>query len=201
MRVYIPSSSTAGNRTIQLVDATGVVLQEMVVNLGIGEHVVELNFDVPIGNDLSLRNTENNLARNNSGVDYPYPIGDMGEITTSLIGDGFYYYFYDWKVQKASFECISDRVPVNVNVTDAHEVFTQAGFSIFPNPTSDRLFVKMENPAESLTLLDAQGKIIESKKTIGNETITLKTNELSAGLYFIRITAEGQLFHSKFVKE
>ncbi len=201
VRVYVPNNAPNGLRTIQLVDANDAVLDEISISLTQGEHVIDLNFEVPIGNDYSLRCLQNNLFRNNSGIDYPYPIGDMGEITTSFYGDGFYYYFYDWKVQKKSFDCVSDRVPVNVEVTDVSEEFAQAGFSIFPNPVSSNLFVKMDTAAERITLLDAQGRLVSEKTTAGFTTDQIEVADLSAGIYTIQIMSDGQLFHQRFVKE
>ncbi len=201
VRVYVPNNAPIGLRTIRLVDADDQVLEEVSINLDHGEHVLNLNFGVPVGNDLTLRCVQNNLFRNNSGVEYPYPIGDMGEIVTSFFGNGFYYYFYDWKVQKSSFDCVSERVPVTIDVTDASEVFAQAGFNIYPNPAGNALFVKMETQAERITLLDGQGRIVLQKKTPGNKTEQLIINDLAAGIYLIQIMADGQLYHQRFVKE
>ncbi len=200
VRVYVPGNADIGVRTIQLVNADNQVLEEISINLDHGEHVVDLGFEVPVGNDFSLRCVENNLFRNNSGVDYPYPIGDMGEITTSFYGLDFYYYFYDWKVQKKDFSCASERVPVTVTVTSTSEIFAQAGFKIYPNPAGGALFVKMENQAERITLLDGQGRIVLQKKTTGNNTEELIINDLSSGIYMIQIMAGGRLFHQRFVK-
>ncbi len=200
VKVYVPTNTQAGERTIQLADRDGVILAEKKVDLDTGAHIVELNFDVPTGADFSLRNTEANLFRNNSGVNYPYPIGDVGEMTTSLFGLGHYYYFYDWKVQKEGYECVSERVSVTIEVTDAVETFAQAGFSIFPNPTSEELSVKMENPADQIRLFDFQGKVILEKETVGNSTEVLKISELAIGIYTIQIMADGAAYHSKFVK-
>ena len=201
VKVYVPTNTQPGERTIQLADKDGVILSEKIVDLDTGVHVIELNFDVPIGTDFSLRNPEANLFRNNSGVNYPYPIGDVGEITTSLIGNSWYYYFYDWKIQKEGQNCISERVPVTIEVTNTDETFAQAGFHIFPNPTSHELFVKMENAAELIRLFDIQGKMLLEKTTMGNTIEILKISDLAAGIYAIHIVAAGDVFHTKFVKQ
>ena len=201
VKVYVPSSSQAGSHTIQLVTSNSQILDQKIVNLSMGEHVVELDFSVPQGSDFSLRSPEHKLFRNNSGVQYPYPIGDVGEITTSVIGNGTYFYFYDWKVRKPELDCVSERVPVTIEVTDADEAFSQAGFSIFPNPASDNLFVKMVSSAEHLSLLDGQGRLIFEKATTGNTTESLKINELASGMYVLRVLAKGEVYHTMFVKE
>ena len=201
VRVYVPFASQAGIHTILLVNSEGDTLNKKIVDLPVGEHVVELNFDVPQGTDFTLRNPEHNFFRNNSGVQYPYPIGELGEITTALNGNSFYYYFYDWKVRKPALECVSERVNVTIEVTDAHEAFTEAGFSIFPNPAGNDLFVKMEGKAERISLLDGQGRLIVEKETFGKTTELLKINDLAAGIYMLRIMSDGKQFDTKFVKK
>ncbi|MEZ4934141.1 MAG: hypothetical protein R2788_18705 [Saprospiraceae bacterium] len=75
-------------------------LQQKTVDLVGGEQVIDLDFEVPQGTDFSLRSYEGQLFRNDFGVQFPYPIGEVGEITTTPIGNGYYYYFYDWKVKR-----------------------------------------------------------------------------------------------------
>ncbi|MEZ4984168.1 MAG: hypothetical protein R2795_03885 [Saprospiraceae bacterium] len=61
-------------------------MSQVVVDLQMGLQTIDLNFEVPVGTELSLRCAENNLFRNNAGVNYPYPIGDVGAITNSFYG-------------------------------------------------------------------------------------------------------------------
>lgn len=199
--VYIPNNGTAGERTVQLYDNAGILLEEMVVDLDLGWHTLELNFDIPEGTGYTLRNPEANLFRNNGGVSYPYAIGDVGEVTTSLFGNGFYYYFYNWMITKDQIACPSERVSVTIEVTDAHEVFTQAGFGIYPNPATDNLSVQMNRSAEGIAIMDAQGKAVIEQTTSGQTTMDLEITSLAPGIYFIRITADGTFYHTKFVKE
>ena len=63
---------------------------------------IELNFDVPAGNNLQLgiANGNSGLYRNSSGADYPYNIADMISITSSSANDPeYYYFFYDIEVE------------------------------------------------------------------------------------------------------
>ena len=201
VRVYVPNTTSAGVRTIQLVDGLGNVLNELALDLAQGEQVIDLNFEVPVGNGFSLRCPENNLFRNNGGVSYPYPIGNVGELTTSFFGDSYYYYFYDWKIQLESFDCVSDRIPVEINVTDTYEVFKQAGLDVFPNPFSDNLTVAMEYEAEWIRLIDNSGKLIIQQNTVGKTNEVLDLGGLPAGIYLIQISSKGNLYHQKLIKE
>ncbi len=76
------------------------------------------------------------MWRNTAPLDYPYPIGDVGKIITSSFGDDYYYFFYDWKIKKEDFECISDRTAVPVIISATEEADDESNISIFPNPTT-----------------------------------------------------------------
>jgi hypothetical protein len=61
--------------------------------------------------------------------------------------------------------------------------------SVYPNPASDFLTLKVENYDKeklSYKLFDANGKLMESKKVIGNETI-ISMGNLLPGLYFLKV--------------
>jgi PKD repeat protein len=110
VRVY---ANTAGNRTVQLRDNTGAVLQSAVIFMPVGSSVITLNFNVPVGTDLQLGTAggaTNNLYRNSSGAAYPYDIPGTVSITGNSAGNpAYYYYFYDWQI---SSTCNSARTPV-----------------------------------------------------------------------------------------
>ncbi len=105
-------ASGAGNRTIQLRNSSGTVLQSLVANLADGQNTVTLNFSLPVANDMALAiGGTSNLYRNQSGAVYPYNIGSSVSITSSNSGTaGYYYYFYNWKIQEPG--CISTRTVV-----------------------------------------------------------------------------------------
>ena len=115
-------SAAAGNRTIQLQDSAGNVLQSSVVNIPNGTSTVTLNFPLTVGRAYQLGCGDNvtitNLYRNITGAAFPYtdPSGYV-TITGNNVPDlVHYYFFYDWKLQGPS--CISARTPVTVNVTN-----------------------------------------------------------------------------------
>jgi len=112
VRVY---AQGAGNRTIELRDNSGTVIESTTVNIPDGESVVPLNFTLPVGTDLQLGTSAGpNLYRNNSGPSYPYDIPGVLSITSSTAGNEFYYFFYDWVVQQDG--CTTSRTEVIANV-------------------------------------------------------------------------------------
>lgn len=111
VKVY---ANSTGNRTIELRNSAGVVLQSKTVNLPVGESRVYLNFDVPQGNDfqLGLGSGSGNLFRSIGGTAFPYSISKTIEIYgTSSSSSSNYYYFYDWYIFVPSENCNSNRVP------------------------------------------------------------------------------------------
>ena len=74
------------------------------------------------------------------------------------------------------------------------------GLSLYPNPAQDLLNVKSQLAIDSYQILDISGKIIAGAQTNGTLQ-TIDVSRLSAGLYFIRITAsEGLSEIRRFVR-
>lgn len=105
-------AGAAGNRTIELRNSVGTVLQSATVPVPAGQSRVTLNFNVPAGVDLQLGTAGlSNLYRNQAGGNYPYSLPGLISITgNSANNAAYYYFFYDWEV--ASF-CAGSRVAVN----------------------------------------------------------------------------------------
>jgi len=115
VKVY---AASAGNRTITLRTSSGSVLASKTVNIPSGESRVDLNFYIPVMNNLQLEGPANpNLYRNNAGTNYPYIIGNSIKIKSSSATQnptGYYYYFYDWQIEGE--KCVSNRLPVNIYI-------------------------------------------------------------------------------------
>ncbi len=118
--VWVDASGT-GNRTIELRDNNGTVLQSTTVNIANGQGRVNLNFNIPVGQNLQLgwsQGSQPNLYRNSDGANYPYNLNGVLTIKNSSASQaGYYYAFYDWEISTSV--CTSQRVPVNVTVSQA----------------------------------------------------------------------------------
>lgn len=127
LRSVLVYANTAGNRTIQVRNSQGVVLQSRVVNIPQGSNRINLNFDIPAGEGFQLGvsgGQSNNLYRNNAGASYPYTYSNWLGITGNSAGNSaIYYFFYDWEI---SSQCQSPRSPVRAAVGNA----PQPGISI-----------------------------------------------------------------------
>lgn len=198
VKVY---TDTPGARTIQLKNNVGTVIASQSVTLPADTSVITLNFSLPIGTayqlttDATVNNTNfgfnsPRLRRNSSGVAMPYNIGTAISINNTSAGTGFYYYFYDWQISFPSSTCPSPRTGATVTVasgTGVNEI-TAGGFSIWPNPSNDKVNVRNTdvNTAFSFEVVDVTGrKIFTSANIKGNTSIDVSA--WRAGVYFLTI--------------
>ncbi|MBK7342639.1 MAG: T9SS type A sorting domain-containing protein [Saprospiraceae bacterium] len=114
----------------------------------------------------------------------------MWEITTSSFGENYYYYFYDWQIEKPGFECVSERVVVQVFVTDTYEQANGLGLKVFPNPSGELFFVEIKGSTEGASLfrlLDAGGREVR-KQVLGNmSSFQLDLGSLPDGFYILQV--------------
>jgi PKD repeat protein len=89
--------------------------------------VITLDFFIPAGTGYRITaegSTVSGLFRNNAGAVYPYQVPNQLSITGPVNAlAGFYYFFYDWKIEASV--CPSDRGAVQVTVLPLAE----AGFT------------------------------------------------------------------------
>ena len=170
-------AQTAGDRTIQLLDSNGAQLQSVMVNIPAGQSTVTLNMPMPVANELYLSISGNDgLYRNNAAANYPY-ISTDGTIviTGSDAGSpGYYYFFYNWKLQQTP--CVTTPVPVVASV-----VTNGSGwFDAIGNGTT----VSFSTPADGITYYWSFGdgnnatmqNPIHTYVTDGTYTVTLVEN-------------------------
>ncbi|MCY7411345.1 MAG: M4 family metallopeptidase [Chitinophagales bacterium] len=124
VRVYATGS---GNRTIELRNSSNTTLLSKVVNMTDGEQVITLNWDLPVATALRLAiGGPANMQRNSTGAVYPYTLSGVVSITGNNSGlSGYYYWFYDWKLQQPT--CITQRSTVTATVTVVPATITPAG--------------------------------------------------------------------------
>jgi|GEM_PF-2878125 uncharacterized repeat protein (TIGR01451 family) len=79
-----------------------------------------------------------------------------------------------------------------INVPDATNSIT-----LFPNPTTDQLFIKTENiTPETIIIYDVNGRIILTQPFKPEIDVT----QLSSGVYFIEVQSRGEVARKRFVK-
>ena len=177
------NANSAGEIEIDLQDSSGNVLNSAVVFVNAGVQAVDLNFVIPVANDLRLvgKNfSTGGLFRSNSGVNYPYNNGSIS-ITGSSGGANFYYFFYDWKID--SIKSARKEVIVNVNPSPIADFSS----SINPLNNGEVTFTNTSNNATSYLWDFGDGNTSTDANPIhtytmsGNYTITLTSTNVECG--------------------
>ena len=113
--------------TFELRNSNGSVIDDTTHFLNPGQQQLQLNFDVPIGNDMELgvSSDYSGLYRNDAGANYPYNIGTIMNITGSSAGSAGYYYFYyniEVEVPCVSITTNITEIPFNKNLVKTVDI-------------------------------------------------------------------------------
>ncbi len=211
-------TDSAGTREIDLLNNSGVVIDSMLVTLPADTTVVTLNWTIPTGTgyQLTTKTSVNQtsfgvaapwLRRSNSGVNYPYTISNVINITGSNQGAQYYYYFYDWVVVPSPTICTSSRVPVvaMIGTTGINSLAYNNGIQIYPNPATAEVYVTFENNVSSVALVqltDVAGRVVGNwsfDKPAQGQKLELNVNSISAGTYLLNISTDGKKAVQKLV--
>jgi len=197
LKSVLVNAYAAGERVIELRDASGKVLQSKNINIPVGVQRIELNFDVDPGLDyqLGLSGTLGSLGRSNAGVKYPYELKDIISIKGSNAlnaGLQFYYSFYDWEL--VSVGCNDARqeyqIKINYNSCITNGVINKKleKVTVFPNPS--KRYITLSNLQDvTLKVMDPLGKVIVNKTLVKGD-FELDMNTWENGMYLIELITE-----------
>lgn len=199
----------AGDRTIYIEDGNGSTVHSQTFTIPDGESRVIMDWVLTPGTDYRFRVQESNhgLWRDNNAaqVNFPYDIAGLASIVgANTSSQQYYYYYYDWEVEAPAVECISAREEVVVSIaTVGIEEGELADVSIYPNPTSDFINIKVPSSVEEVVevrLLDVAGNLI-SAQNIGAGVNSVDVSGLSSGVYLVKMTSDHGLFTRRIVVE
>jgi hypothetical protein len=200
--IYILAQASEGERTIQLISGNSI-LAETSAYLYKGKNVVALNFQIPVGK-FSLKCDQNDQFQNIGALDYPYPVGDVGQLDSSSTGLNFYPYFFNWVIQKPEITCVSPRTPVTIEVSANKEVFERLNVEIFPVPASKTLQIVLHDtpaPDAEVLVLDIAGRYLIRQSLQQRNYLVLNTAELPSGVYQLVIIAQNRVASKTFILE
>jgi hypothetical protein len=75
-----------------------------------------------------------------------------------------------------------------------------AKFSLYPNPTTDKIFINAANKINKLEIINAAG-ITQIVKTNFNLTEPILISSFAPGIYFIKAYTSEEILVSKFIKK
>lgn len=202
-------ASTSGNRTIEVVDASGTILHSTTVNIPSGNSTVNLNFALPAGTGFLLRpaTLACNLYRNTAGAAYPYNASGVVKITGNTASlPGYYYFFYNWKVQQDP--CMSNMTMVSALDSCSTGIEDLNSFSlldVFPNPNSGSFtlaFTTETSTNYTIRITNMLGHVVfeESLKNFSGEYFR-KINALfyEKGVYFVSVSDSKNIITKKLL--
>lgn len=85
-------------------------------------------------------------------------------------------------------------------VTTSLQKVENTVFSIFPNPTSDKIMIRNLNSGSEIELLTVDGKLVESYMFSSAEQNTVSVGHLAAGMYYLKIVSGNRTEMHKIVK-
>jgi hypothetical protein len=207
-------AQSAGGFTVELQDENGVVLETMNATVPAGSSRVNLNFSVPVANNLRLVGksiTTGGLYRNNNSATYPYDLQNVLSIIGASAGASYFYYFYDWEIQTTNSTCSSAMTPVEAVVSSCASIGENVPFKqsiqIAPNPNNGEFHVNFNtnaNGSMDAELINIVGaKVWESTFDYqqGTNKVHIETSNLSKGMYIFNLQYEGKKYPTRLVIE
>jgi Zn-dependent metalloprotease len=198
-------TATGSSPVITLSDSTGTVLLTQNVTLtAAGLNTVPLNFHVNAGSKYQLAASGGsiNLYRNNAGAVYPINVASLASITgtdVSSSAPAYYYWFYNWVVQKDA--CVSPATMVTAIVSACAGIttFSENELVVYPNPATND-FIIHNVPGEVLVnVFDATGKKVYSLYQGNKDDIRINTGDWAQGLYFLSVSDGEKLSRQKIM--
>ncbi|QAA82523.1 T9SS type A sorting domain-containing protein [Aequorivita sp. H23M31] len=82
--------------------------------------------------------------------------------------------------------------------------YTQANFSVYPNPSQDKLFVISSKDLDVLKIqiFNWEGRLLNGQTSFSGKQIAINVSDLSSGIYFLKLfDRNGTVEIVKFIKE
>lgn len=206
VKVY---STRGDTKLIQLRDSNNVIIDELSVEMPVGEGDIQLDFKLPVANKMRLgipSTTVPNLYRNSTNIKFPYEIPGVlsivrsGNTTNPL---GFYPYFYNWVINE--YPCVSKKTPVKaqIGLSDLSTPEETKHLLVYPNP--NRGIFSIETDRKDLTILeiiDLGGRKLYSQNIIDTAPLQIKLDQLQHGIYTIKLSnGQEQLIEKLIISE
>lgn len=148
--------------------------------------------------DTGVTNNGSSLTSNAVGVNYQWLDCDNGN--SQIFGENYPVFTPaitgNYSVQVSQGNCVDTSYCIFVNVVGVDVPAPVQKLRIYPNPVSGILKVESEERNMFLKVFDVTGNLIET-----SATGEVDCSSLDAGLYFLKIYIQKQIFIEKFIKE
>lgn len=194
--------SSDGENYFRFPAVTKVSVDEQMGSFGVMDATLIHNFagkyEVMYGTPFDLDEVEDNALLNKEKITHVRLVDVIGSIDPEyatydseghIVNDPFPTPFWSSGFDLDAVGVIHDLAHNDVFENEGEAV------SVYPNPVRDRLFVKGEN-IQSVEVLNIVGQHVMTT----TETV-LELGDLTAGIYFVRIVADGKAYTQRFVKQ
>ncbi|MNU70235.1 hypothetical protein D3C71_596370 [compost metagenome] len=199
---YEPNNSSAAAATIPLATTISAAISTStdpdyykVTTTSVGTH--QFSLVGPSGVDYDL------YVYNSAGTQIGSGVGSTAtesiSITNLAVGT--------YTIQVMGYNGANSPTCYTLNVAKTSASFmgdqsSEATYTVYPNPTKDKLAINSSNPTERMTVqvMDMNGKVLSTHQLLNNSTIDVSS--ISTGIYFVRIISETEkVTQMKFIKE
>ncbi len=206
-------SNSAGNRTIEIIDAQGNTYADTTVFIPASPTqpvTVTVNFTIYPGTDYFIKcRGLVDLYRNSSGAAYPYTSTAVNITGSNAGSPGYYYFFYFWTYTEIA--CNTGRTACQAIDTCAvaavNENTSLNKLEIFPNPNQGEFtlqFNAIANDNYTVNISNALGESVLQYRLdafVGEHRKKISLDNISKGIYLVTITnSEGQVIKKMTVQ-
>ena len=82
------------------------------------------------------------------------------------------------------------------SVIQQKEILTEASVSVYPSPAKNVVNIALPealiNAASIISIVNMEGKVVETRKSISSSVIQVNTSKLTPGIYIVRIASNGK---------
>ncbi len=159
-------------------------------------------------NDLWLKISQVTSHPSVSFFEMPLPITVIGEGNTSLTlrldhteNDQVFQVEVPFEIKQVVFDpdlwlLSKDNVVQEGTVVANSETSDLSGFSAYPNPARETLFLESKGKFSKIplqwSLSNARGQLLKSGRLKGNQTVEIPMHDMAAGLYVVSLYSAGQ---------
>lgn len=91
---------------------------------------------------------------------------------------------------------------VSINYTSINDL-VKGNLKLYPNPANEKLFIDLDNNIidGTLYIIDSKGNIVKSINNLVGDNLTVDIQDLSKGIYVVRIITDNRVYHQKVIKK
>ena len=126
-------------------------------------------------------------------------VDNFGETSFNLIEGNYSYTAYSgiYATKTEDFTVDEEEnITIILDVLDINE--TSNNINIYPNPSNGLFNIKLENTNSTINIYNINGQLIVTQET-NNSNTTIDLSSQAKGVYFIKITSEGNIFNDKII--